>query len=157
MFRFEHLDARASTAINALNEKQDRLDELYDMSSMDRRHADFGQGIVVFSRGGVVRLVADAVPLGYHEAPNGRWNWSWATRWSRRDARERTKRLKGLGSAVDVPLFDRPHFVVEKAVAEFLVAVSCERVGALGFCSFSDGTARGYVALTRIARIAGVG
>jgi hypothetical protein len=67
-------------------------------------------------------------------------------------ARAQAEPLRELGEALGAELFRKPSLVTTPDVLNFLLAMSCERLGAIGFYSLPSRSSRLYLALTRLAK-----
>jgi hypothetical protein len=152
---FEHF---VGSAMNELEEKQDRLSSEYGLGTHARWWLDQETEQLVFFDGSDNKvLVASVVHIGSYAANSKTWKWAWANEFVLPSQREKATSLRALADQTGYTLFARegPVELEDESMAWELASMALRHLGALGVYRAPSSTREltSFLAITAIQRL----
>jgi hypothetical protein len=150
----QQFNALLGRAVQELREKQQLLDEEYDLGKYSRWWFDQETATLEFyDAQDKVGLVADLVDIGSYSTRSGTWKWGWSNESVLPSLRQHAEKLKELRAITGMDLFGwEDPFKVDAESAWELAAIAVMHLSALGCyrAPTSDGELLMFLALSAL-------
>lgn len=144
-----------NTAVDDLQAKQDSLADSHGLGSYEQFWFDQEQASLDFRNAEGVTLVrARVVPVGSWAPRNKTWKWAWSNESLLPVLRDQSASLRALVDHTGMPVFERPIFEADEAMAWELTALAVRHLGAIGAYRAPSSTSNLYLAVMSVCRVA---
>jgi hypothetical protein len=129
----EEFDAFVAESVEALEKKQEKLQEEFGLGS----HADYlfdqATGTLEFKgSSGVVQVRAQVVPIGSFSERSETWQWAWANESLLPELRGQAEQCRGLETATGFGVFGQPVVKADPEMPWELAAMAVRQLDAHG-------------------------